>query len=72
MGIERRALLAPLSKTNVVKKLVTKTLMKTSKKKVEIVRPPRQKVDRAEALRRMKRFPKRARKIIESVKRGKG
>ena len=70
--IERRSLLAPLSKNDVVKKLVTKTLMKTSKKEVGILRPLRQKVDRAEARRRMKAFPKRARKIIESVKRGNG
>lgn len=44
--------------------------MKPLKKQVRIERPQREKVDRQEALKRVKAFPKRKEKLIASIREG--
>jgi hypothetical protein len=44
--------------------------MKPLKKEVKIDRPPKEKVDRAQALKRVKAFSKRKEKLIASIRNG--
>jgi hypothetical protein len=44
--------------------------MKPIKKQIETGRPPREHVDRQEALKRVKAFPKRKEKLIASIREG--
>ncbi|HEY7546993.1 MAG TPA: hypothetical protein VID27_19025 [Blastocatellia bacterium] len=44
--------------------------MKPLKKEVKIERPPKEKVDRQQALKRVKAFPKRKEKLIASIREG--
>lgn len=44
--------------------------MKPLKKEIEIERPGREKVNRAEALKRVKAFPKRKEKLIAAIREG--
>jgi hypothetical protein len=44
--------------------------MKPLKKEVKIERPKKEKVDREEALKRLKSFPKRKEKLIAAIREG--
>jgi hypothetical protein len=44
--------------------------MKPLKKEIKIERPQREKIDREQALKRVKAFPKRKEKLIASIKEG--
>jgi len=44
--------------------------MKPLKKEVKIERPQKERVDRQEALKRVKAFPKRKEKLIASIREG--
>ncbi|MEW6211057.1 MAG: hypothetical protein AB1631_22020 [Acidobacteriota bacterium] len=44
--------------------------MKPLKKEVKIERPAKEKVDREQALKRVKAFPKRKEKLIASIREG--